>query len=321
MLTIDEAGFERIAAEEFDRVPERFAKRLKNVALLVEDEPGEEVRKEEGLGPGETLLGLYHGIPATERGDFYSGVMPDTITLFRRPLLAEAGQLLAGRRAGDFDSAVRLAVRETLWHEIGHYFGLDEPHVHEREEAGTNDFRHARSGYAHPGLVNAPGRSIVREALRPPDRLSSLTAHMAKTLAIIFGIILVVLGLLGFTSNPLVGPSALIGANSVLNLVHIILGAILLVVAFWSEKDSGLWLTVVGIIILVIGIIGILTVPSSGGLLLGLAYTNGMTHWLDIISGIIIALIGLTSPKPAKKAALVSSMPQTSEPQGPELSA
>ncbi len=141
---MEDSAFERIAAEEFAAVPERFRRLIQNVALLIEDEPSEDVRKEEGLGPGETLLGLYHGIPASARGDFYSGVLPDTITLYRLPLYEEARALRAEGRAKSKEEAVRLAVRETLWHEIGHYFGMSEEAVHAREEKGTN--RYAEDG-------------------------------------------------------------------------------------------------------------------------------------------------------------------------------
>ncbi|HVM59013.1 MAG TPA: metallopeptidase family protein [Candidatus Paceibacterota bacterium] len=137
----DEAAFERLAAEEFNRIPERFMKRIANCALLIAEEPDEATRRAEGLGPEETLLGLYHGVPATERGDFYSGVLPDTITLFRLPLMEEAEMLLEEGRAKDEESALRLAIRETLWHEIGHHFGMSEAEVHAREEGGTNEFK------------------------------------------------------------------------------------------------------------------------------------------------------------------------------------
>lgn len=127
--------FEAIAAEEFARVPERFARLIENVALLVEDEPDRETREKEGLTAGETLLGLYRGIPATLRGSSYGvgATLPDTITLYRFPILAESGT--------DEPEAVRTAIRETLWHEIGHYFGMGEEAIHGRESKGTNEFR------------------------------------------------------------------------------------------------------------------------------------------------------------------------------------
>ncbi|MBU6323689.1 MAG: metallopeptidase family protein [Patescibacteria group bacterium] len=132
--------FERIAADSFGRVPERFRARIKNVALLVEDRPDEETRKEEGLADDETLLGLYRGVPQTARGDFYSGVLPDTITLYRLPLLEEAEEV--SRETGrPFPECVREAVEETVWHEVAHYFGMDEPEVDERERERTNRFK------------------------------------------------------------------------------------------------------------------------------------------------------------------------------------
>ncbi len=132
---MDERAFRKIVEEEWDAVPERFAARVENVALLIEDEPDARTREEEGLGEGDTLLGLYRGIPATARGEGYGtgGILPDTITLYRLPILAEA-EALGG------EDAVRAVVRETLWHEIGHYFGYGEGEIRSREDTGTNQY-------------------------------------------------------------------------------------------------------------------------------------------------------------------------------------
>ena len=80
--------FEKLVQEGFLLIPEKFRERIQNVALLVEDEPSEEVRRREGLSEHETLLGLYQGIPATVRGDSYGigPTVPDTITLFKFPI-------------------------------------------------------------------------------------------------------------------------------------------------------------------------------------------------------------------------------------------
>ncbi len=134
---MSEYEFEQIAEGEWARMPERFKREIVNVALLIEDEVSDEIRALEGLEEGDTLLGLYQGIPLTERGSEY-GVgmtMPDTITLYRLPILEEAEEM---DRA--FRDAVRIVVRETLWHEVGHYFGLPEYAVNEREDEGTNRF-------------------------------------------------------------------------------------------------------------------------------------------------------------------------------------
>ena len=114
--------FEKIIAEEFLAVPEKFRRRMKNVVFLVEDEPLPETRKEEGLSDEETLFGLYTGVPATERGNFYGmgPTMPDTITIFKRPIEEESD--------GD-EEEIRRYVRETVFHEVAHYLGMDEEEV------------------------------------------------------------------------------------------------------------------------------------------------------------------------------------------------
>ena len=138
---VPEAAFREIAGALWDKIPEKFQKRIDNVALLIEDEPNDEVRRREHLGEHETLLGLYHGIPESERGSNYGvGVtLPDTITLYRIPLMEEAAALMEERGLNE-EEAVREAVRETLWHEVGHYFGLHEEEVRVRERSGTNRF-------------------------------------------------------------------------------------------------------------------------------------------------------------------------------------
>ncbi len=119
--------FEEFVAEAFGKIPERFRKKLKNVALLVEDEPSPALRKEEALDEGETLLGHYRGIPNTVRGSGYGvgPTVPDTITIFRIPNEREARE--TGRNIKD-------VVYETVWHEVAHYLGMDEDEVTKREQ-------------------------------------------------------------------------------------------------------------------------------------------------------------------------------------------
>lgn len=123
-------AFERLVTEEFPRaVPEKFQHLVDNVAFIVEDAPSHELRQEEGLGPSETLLGHYRGIPTGARGSGYGvgGTLPDTITLFQLPIEE------AARDMGEGEEFVRTVVRDTIWHEIGHHFGLDEWEVRSRE--------------------------------------------------------------------------------------------------------------------------------------------------------------------------------------------
>ena len=139
---MDPERFEEIVAEEFpNAIPERFLAALQNVAFVVEDEPSEELRRAHGLMEGETLLGHYQGMPITARGDMYGvgdAVLPDCIIIFQRPTEDEAFCLCEGfgENPDDeaaFESRVRQVVRETLWHEVAHHFGMDEEEVEKRE--------------------------------------------------------------------------------------------------------------------------------------------------------------------------------------------
>lgn len=147
MNELFEHEFRAMVEQEWRNVPEKFRGRIDNVALLIEDTPSSQVREREGLHDDETLLGLYQGVPETERGSEYGvgGTLPDTITLYRLPLMEEAEALFHERGYTLFTDAVTEAIRETLWHEVGHYFGLHEEEVQVRERTGTNRFHHERN--------------------------------------------------------------------------------------------------------------------------------------------------------------------------------
>ncbi len=137
--------FEQLVAQGYDLLPEWVKKKIKNVAVLVEDEPSMEVRQREGLGPHETLLGYYHGVPLSERGDLYGvggAVLPDTITIFQKPILDAAKEeafplVVSGVDPGAsediYKECVRKIVADTVWHEFAHHFGMDEYEVRMRE--------------------------------------------------------------------------------------------------------------------------------------------------------------------------------------------
>ena len=113
---------------------QRFRKKISNVAFLVEDEPDSGTLEENDVARGDTLLGLYHGIPRTQRGSEYGvGVaLPDTITLFQRPI-EEAAREDSVEKGVPFEEAVRRVVADTVWHEVAHHFGLGEEAVNLRE--------------------------------------------------------------------------------------------------------------------------------------------------------------------------------------------
>ncbi len=126
-MSISLKDFEQLVAEGYERLPEWVREKIKNVALLVEDEPSDEVREREGLGEDETLLGYYQGVPLSARGSEYGvgATMPDTITLYRLPI-EEA--------SGGNPEDIREIVADTVWHEFAHHFGMDEVEVRAREK-------------------------------------------------------------------------------------------------------------------------------------------------------------------------------------------
>lgn len=139
--------FEQLVASAWTHVPEHFKKRIENVALLIEAEPDAHTSEEEGLDAHHTLLGLYRGIPLTARGEVYGigATLPDTITLYRDALLELAYEEWEDAKEQGtrviYRDAVKRVIAETLWHEVGHYFGLSEEEIDEREAEGTNYFK------------------------------------------------------------------------------------------------------------------------------------------------------------------------------------
>ena len=129
---ISKLEFERLVAEGYNALPEWVREKIANAALIIEDEPSKEDRKLQGLSGDETLLGLYKGVPLSERGSEY-GVgltMPDTITIYRHPII---------EAAEEDATQIPKIVAETVWHEFAHHFGMDEHEVEERERKRDNE--------------------------------------------------------------------------------------------------------------------------------------------------------------------------------------
>jgi len=133
-------SFERLVHEALGTIPQRFRSAMKNVAIVVEDEPAGNLLEEMEIEPPDTLLGLYQGIPLTERRWDYGNALPDRILLFQGPL----------ERVSDDDEDLVVAIGETLIHEVGHYFGLSEEEIEEIEEhywrGGKQDGEHDDGG-------------------------------------------------------------------------------------------------------------------------------------------------------------------------------
>jgi uncharacterized membrane protein len=119
---------------------------------------------------------------------------------------------------------------------------------------------------------------------------------MAKKASILFGIIFVIVGILGFISNPIVGSGSLFEADTVHNLIHLIIGIILLVMA--KKPSAGTTLAVVGVVYLVLAIVGFFVAEGSSPVqLLGIASINSADNWLHLVLGIVIAGVGFKARK------------------------
>ena len=123
MNSLSPEKFEEIVQEGIAEIPEKFLKKLDNVSIVIEDEPTEAQRKKINLRRGLTLFGLYEGIPQTKRAN-YSWVLPDKITIFKIPLEAAATDI----------ADLKELVKNTVWHEIAHHFGMDEREVREAQK-------------------------------------------------------------------------------------------------------------------------------------------------------------------------------------------
>ena len=121
---VERKKFERLVADALATIPRRFRNAMKNLAIVVEDEPSRDVLRDMDIKPPDTLLGLYQGIPLTERSWDYGNTLPDRILLFQGPL----------ERESDDEDDLVVAIGETLIHEVGHYFGLSEEEIEEIEE-------------------------------------------------------------------------------------------------------------------------------------------------------------------------------------------
>ena len=116
--------FRELVDEALAGIPARFREAMKNIAIVIEDEPTVEELEEVGIEPPDTLLGLYQGTPLTERQWAHGNVLPDKITLFQGPI----------EDSSEDEDDVVVAIGETLIHEVGHYFGLSEEEIEDIEE-------------------------------------------------------------------------------------------------------------------------------------------------------------------------------------------
>ena len=132
---MDDDTFHTLVSDGYAQLPDWVREKIKNVAILVEDEPSEAERRAQRLPRNVTLLGLYKGVPLTVRGDYYGigTVMPDTITIYRNPIIESARHEVGEENHSLFLETITRIVADTVWHEFAHHFGMDEGQVRARE--------------------------------------------------------------------------------------------------------------------------------------------------------------------------------------------
>ena len=116
--------FEELVSEAIDSLDDSIINNLKNVAIVTADIPTPHQLRKGGVQRGWLLFGLYEGVPQTGRGNNYSGVLPDKITIFRGPLLVVSSD----------EDDLKARIKNTVWHEIAHHYGLGHGRIKELEQ-------------------------------------------------------------------------------------------------------------------------------------------------------------------------------------------
>jgi predicted Zn-dependent protease with MMP-like domain len=118
---MDRQRFEWLVARAVESLPEEFRSKLENIDVAVEEQPTPRQLSEAGLKHGETLLGLYQGVPLTRRGEHYGMVLPDTITIFQKTIEARCKN----------EGAVKAEIMKVVQHEIAHHFGIGDARLNQ----------------------------------------------------------------------------------------------------------------------------------------------------------------------------------------------
>ncbi|MBI2832321.1 MAG: metallopeptidase family protein [Chloroflexi bacterium] len=120
---MDSERFEELVVKAVESLPEEFLERMENIDIVVEDWPTPEQVSSADLEDGNTLLGLYEGIPVTQRSSGYGTVLPDKISIFRGPM---------EDKCGDNDS-MTAEIQRVVRHELAHHFGIGDDRLMELE--------------------------------------------------------------------------------------------------------------------------------------------------------------------------------------------
>ncbi len=116
--------FEELVEKAIADLPEGFKKKIENLAVVVEDYPSDEILLQLRLKSKKSLLGLYQGVPITKRNSNYCNVLPDKITIFKKPI----------ESLNQKEENIKNTIRQVVIHEIGHYFGMNEKDLEQIEK-------------------------------------------------------------------------------------------------------------------------------------------------------------------------------------------
>ncbi len=114
-----DSEFDELITRAMNELPQKYIKGLQNVAIVMADEPTPEQIQKMRIDGRHLLLGLYEGIPLTQRGNNYNLVLPDKITLFKNSILTVTNG----------ENQLFEQIKRTLWHEIAHYYGLNHERI------------------------------------------------------------------------------------------------------------------------------------------------------------------------------------------------
>jgi predicted Zn-dependent protease with MMP-like domain len=120
---MDRERFEWLVAAVVDSLPDEFRNKLENIDVIVQDEPTPSQLAELRLKRGETLLGLYQGVPLTKRSRHYGMVVPDKITIFQKPIETRCKN----------DTEIKTEIKRVVQHEIAHHFGIGDARLRQLE--------------------------------------------------------------------------------------------------------------------------------------------------------------------------------------------
>ena len=128
MFVIDTLEFEQLVNNAVDRLPKIHRDKIQNVGFFVRENPSPQQLMSAGVRPGQLLLGLYSGVPLPQRNG-NQRMMPDTITIFQRPIEFICHDL----------ASLKKQIRQTVWHEVAHYFGLNHDRIYQIQNRTGQD--------------------------------------------------------------------------------------------------------------------------------------------------------------------------------------